>query len=108
MTETHTLNELGDVVRDSDGAVIPADPKNRDYAAWVAAGSVAAPYVAPARNVQAEIDALEQVQLMPRATREFMLLFMAGTYTPEQLAANLGFVRLKAFDDQIAALRALL
>jgi hypothetical protein len=50
----------------------------------------------------AQISALEQAQLMPRVTREFMLLWMeanGGTAVP-------GYAPLKAFDEQIKALRA--
>jgi hypothetical protein len=38
------------VIRTGDGASIPADPANRDraeYEAWLAAGGVPDPYVAP-------------------------------------------------------------
>lgn len=63
---------------------------------------------APAQNIQAEIDALERTQLMPRATREFMLLSMESQFTSAQLAQNPGYQAVKAFDNQIAALRALL
>jgi hypothetical protein len=91
-------------VMDEDGVC-----RGSGLAAFVVpAGADILPAVLPPLDVQGTIDALEKAQLMPRATREFMLLFMAGTYTPEQLAANQGFLRLKAFDDQIAALRALL
>jgi hypothetical protein len=41
---TYTLNKDGSIRRDSDGAFIPADPANTDYAAyleWVAAGNSA-------------------------------------------------------------------
>lgn len=46
----YTLLEAGWIKRDSDGAHIPPDPSNRDYAEyleWVAAGGTAAPYVVP-------------------------------------------------------------
>ena len=56
--------------------------------------------------VQSQIDALERTQLMPRATREFMLLSMESMATPEQLEQNFGYRAVKAFDLQIAALRA--
>jgi hypothetical protein len=56
----------------------------------------------------AEIDALERNALMPRATREFMLLSMQSMATPEQLEANFGYKAVKAFDEQINALRAAL
>jgi hypothetical protein len=52
-------------------------------------------------SIQSQIDDLERAQLMPRATREFMLLWMEannGTSVP-------GYAPLKAFDEQIKALR---
>ncbi len=55
--------------------------------------------------IREQIRRLESEQLMPRATREFMLLFMESSFTPEQLAANFGYVAVKTFDDQIKALR---
>jgi hypothetical protein len=39
---TYTINQFGSIVRDSDGAFIPSDPANTDYAAyldWVAVGN---------------------------------------------------------------------
>lgn len=38
------------IVRETDGAFIPPDPANRDYAdylSWVEAGGVPDPYIAP-------------------------------------------------------------
>jgi hypothetical protein len=55
--------------------------------------------------IRAQIRALESEQLMPRATREFMLLFMETNFTPEVLVLNPGYQAVKAFDNQIAALR---
>lgn len=60
----------------------------------------------PKDAIRAQIKKLEQDQLMPRATREFMLLFMETSFTPAQLAQNIGYVGMKAFDAQIKALRA--
>jgi len=55
--------------------------------------------------IKDQIASLEQSQLMPRATREFMLMFMEANATPEILAANFGYQAVKAFDLQIKALR---
>lgn len=52
------------------------------------------------------IEILEREQMMPRATREFMLTFMEVSFTPEQLALNYGYQAVKAFDNEIVALRA--
>lgn len=63
------------------------------------------PIVYPKDAIRAQIKSMEQAQLMPRATREFMLLFMETSFTPAQLAQNIGYVGIKAFDAQIKALR---
>lgn len=57
--------------------------------------------------VRERIDALERQHMLPRAVREFMLAVVAeravaGGQSPTVLPA---FVKLKALDDQIAALR---
>ncbi len=57
-------------------------------------------------NPIAQIQALEQEQLLPRATREFMLLAMEAQFTPEQLEANPGYQAVKVFDNNIVNLRA--
>jgi hypothetical protein len=59
----------------------------------------------PKDAIRAQIKKLEQDQLMPRATREFMILFMETSFTPAQLAQNIGYVGIKAFDNSIKALR---
>jgi hypothetical protein len=58
--------------------------------------------------IQSQIDSLERDQLMPRATREFMLTFMEMNAPAEVLAVNPGYQAVKAFDNQIKALRDLL
>lgn len=60
----------------------------------------------PSDAIRAQIDALERQQLMPRATREFMLMFMELNAPAEVLAVNPGYQAVKAFDEQIKALRA--
>jgi hypothetical protein len=57
--------------------------------------------VDPKAAAKAQIDALELQQLMPRATREFMLLFAEAN----NLTTVPGYAPLKAFDNQIKDLR---
>jgi hypothetical protein len=57
-------------------------------------------------QAEADIDAMERASMIPRATREFMIGYAEATFTPEQLAANIGYQKVKAFDNQIRALRA--
>lgn len=55
---TYTLNPNGGVIRDSDGAFIPADPLNTDYAAylaWVATGNIADPVPSPPAPTQDQL-----------------------------------------------------
>lgn len=59
-------------------------------------------------EAMAQIRGLEVANLMPRATREFMLLTLEAQATPEQLELLPAYVKLKAFDDQIAQLRAII
>ena len=59
----------------------------------------------PRISIQTEIDRMEREQMMPRATREFMLLFMETQFPAEALAANPGYQAVKAFDEAIKALR---
>jgi hypothetical protein len=59
----------------------------------------------PKDAIRAQIKALEAEQLMPRATREFMLTFMEMNALAEVLAVNHGYQAVKAFDNQINALR---
>ena len=59
----------------------------------------------PKDAIRAQIKKLEQDQLMPRATREFMLLFMESQFPASQLAQSIGYQGMKAFDNQIKVLR---
>lgn len=62
----------------------------------------------PKEAIRSEILNLELTQLLPRATREFMLLAMEAQAPAAVLALNPGYSAVKAFDTQIAALRAML
>jgi hypothetical protein len=58
-------------------------------------------------RIKQEITGLEAEQILAfaRLTREFMLGWAEMTYTPAQLAQNIGYQRLKAFDQALAAKR---
>lgn len=57
-------------------------------------------------KIQNKIDELERSAMMPRVTREYMLLQMEAMFTPEQLSQNYGYRKVKEFDNEISALRA--
>lgn len=67
--------------------------------------SVLRPAQNPKQAVLDQITELERQQLMPRATREFMLTFMELNAPAEVLEVNPGYQAVKAFDEQIRALR---
>lgn len=62
-------------------------------------------------RIQSQIDALEGTSMIPRVTREFMLLTMekeavAAGFTLEDLrASHYAYRKVKELDEQIAALR---
>ena len=60
------------------------------------------------KQAAADIRTMELEQLLPRAVREFVLSIMEERATPEDLARLPAYVKLKAFDTQIAALRAVM
>lgn len=82
---------------------------------WSGDAPVAADQPQPARNVQAEIDALERASLTNRGARELQLQLMRqqgaemGLQSDDAIAAKVPYFRkLKALDDQIRVLRGLL
>jgi len=101
----YRLTQGSYIQRLSDGAMIPADPTNRDYAdylAWVAAGGVAEPYTPTAAEsnapILAQLDALDAKSV--RAARAVAVALANGT-TPD--ATDLA--KLVAIEAQAATLR---
>ena len=108
------------VLRKLDNACIPFADGNSDYEAykaWVASGNTPDPEdtVDPNIAIQAQIDALEAATYLNRGSRELQLRLMereavdlaeANNVTAAQvLAVQPYYVKLKALDDQIRALR---
>lgn len=56
-------------------------------------------------KAKAEIEQKERSEMMPRAIREFMLMFMEANATPDKLEGNPGYKKVKAFDTDIKTLR---
>jgi hypothetical protein len=56
-------------------------------------------------KLQQQIESEERNTMLPRVTREFMLGFTEAQFTPEQLALNVGYKRMKELDEKIKALR---
>jgi hypothetical protein len=114
----YTLTNTSTILR-SDGAYIPADPKNCDYQEyleWVALGNIPTPVPAPTAQqqrdaIQSQIDSLESATHMNRFVREAMLLISVqqaaglGLTEPQLYAANIGYKKIKDLDTQITLLR---
>lgn len=92
---TYTINQSGALVRDSDGAFIPNDPANSDYAAflaWQAAGNTATPYVPPAptaAELQKQLtDAVQAIMDAKAQSYGYDDLTTAVTYADEPAVAK--------------------
>ena len=93
------INQQGNIYQ-GDCAIGDREATQEEIAAYIVARTPD-----PKDAIRAQIKKLEQEQLMPRATREFMILFMETSFTPAQPAQNIGYVGIKAFDNSIKALR---
>jgi imidazole glycerol phosphate synthase subunit HisF len=116
----YKLTNFNSIQRLLDGASIPMDVANADYAAylvWVEEGNTAEPadvIVVPTPNelIISKIAAMEATDMTNRGSRELMLRMMEKEgedkgMTIEQLIAAVPFYRiLKARDVEISALRA--
>ena len=108
------------ILRTTDGAFIPADNANTDYQLYLkeaAAGATVLPTdpINPNDAINAQITILEANPPVPRLVRESLLRIAekdaARDATPTNtaamiLAADFGYQRIRARDNQIAALRA--
>lgn len=107
-TKCHSYADVQmDVLRADLGDDAPA---YADLIATVESGIKPIPAPTPAEvnvSINAQISGLEQTTLMPRATREFMLTFFAATAASQGVdpMTSPAYVKVKALDDQIAALR---
>jgi hypothetical protein len=59
----------------------------------------------PKDAIRAQIKSMEDRENLPRVSREFMLGTFEAQFPANVLAQHEGYVRLKAFDAQIKALR---
>lgn len=122
----YQLTQGNSIFRVLDGASIPMDESNGDYAAylsWLAAGNTPIPAVEmPNTTALQQIEALEREHMAPRWQREFTLGSMereavelgaaqvppldAPTSIALLRSKNPGYRRLKVLDEQIEELRA--
>lgn len=94
LTSAASASDAQPVSRDADGAVIPNDPSNSDYRAylaWLSAGNTPSPYVAPVAPPARVTDkqffqAAAQLGIITEAEAE---TFMANGTFPAALAAAL-------------------
>ena len=80
----YALTATDSILRKSDGACIPEDPANSDYAAyldWLAAGNVPDPYVPPA------LTPAEQIAAMQEAVQQRLDAFAQTRYYDSILSA---------------------
>jgi hypothetical protein len=85
---TYQLTSTASILRQADGASIPADPLNseyREFLAWCEAGNTPAPYVPPAPT-QAELNAPHLAYLA--STDWYVLRFVdTGIAVPDAITA---------------------
>jgi hypothetical protein len=109
----YQLTNSTTIVRD-DGANIPDDAANSDYAdylAWVAAGNTPTPYVAPVLTPLQQIAAIEAANpITHRNLRDLSMTVaqIAAAVTGTNPMVNPAVQQIAALEAQISALRAML
>ena len=93
------INQQGSLYQ-GDMAIGDREATTEEVAAWVAARTPD-----PKDAIRAQIKAMEDRENLPRVSREFMLGTFEAQFPANVLAQHEGYVRLKAFDAQIKALR---
>lgn len=94
------------VVRNAQGVAVAFGPNDDNYEPSEAyTVEDTEPQPDPSIALLTQIESMERQQLMPRATREFMLMFMEANAPAEVLAVNPGYQAVKVFDNQIVTLR---
>lgn len=104
----HYISPTGELFAyELDGSQDDLIPNDYTLATDAQVQAIQNPPVDPRIAIQAQIDMLESQQLLPRISREFMLLDFAQKAAAAGVdpTLNVAFVKLKAFDDQITALR---
>lgn len=107
---TYRLDKDGGIIRDNDGACIPADPANRDYVEymdWLASGNEPDPYISEPPPVPQEISDrqfFQQLAIMGLISEgEAIAAVSTGTLPP----AMAGFVDELPAEQRFAARMAL-
>jgi hypothetical protein len=109
------------IIRLEDQVIIPLDPANTDYAAylaWVDEGNTPdpedIPVVDPNAVIQAHIDEIERATLMNRGAREGWITLIQEKATSmglteeallDPVSGNPFYIKLREVDEQIRALR---
>lgn len=107
----YQLTENTSILR-ADGACIPADAANTDYAnylAWVAEGNTAEPYIEPVQTVVEQLARLDaENALSQRNLRDFIRVTTEALKLgqPVDLTVLPGVAKVYAVEEQAAALRA--